>query len=143
MPTLDELNRLAPAGARDFFFSICGSTRWAEAMAGCRPFWDVNVVFNAADVLWDYLGDEDRREALRNRRGVEAEGLPEPLRNDLRYYGEKFGYAFISSQPVPSTDELHAVLRRRLEYPAKAEFELAAAEESAIMRRELRLRLAR
>jgi hypothetical protein len=142
MPTLDQINGLAPAAARDFFFSICGSSRWAGAMAGCRPYWDISVVFNAADVIWEYLTDEDRREALRNRAGVDPEGLPKELQEDLEYYRTKFGYPFIVAGPVPGNEELLTVLRRRLEYPAKAEFELAAREEGLVMRAELRRRLA-
>ena len=142
MPTLDELNALAPAEARQFFYGICGSSRWAEAMAGCRPYWDVSVVFNAADVLWEYLADEDRREALRNREGIDPEGMPPSLREDLEYYREKFGYAFIASKLHPDVGELQSTVRRRLDYPPRAEFELAAAEEGAIMRSEVRKRLA-
>jgi 2-oxo-4-hydroxy-4-carboxy-5-ureidoimidazoline decarboxylase len=137
MPTLDELNSLAPAGARDFFHSVCGSSRWAEAMAACRPFWDINVVFNAADVVWEYLSVEDRREALRNREAVDAGEAPQSLREDLEYYRNKFGYGFVSARSVPP-EELQAAVRRRLEIPAKAEFELAAAEEYLLMRSGLR-----
>jgi hypothetical protein len=133
MPTLDELNLLAPAGARDFFFSVCGSSRWADAMEACRPFWDASIVFNAADVVWEYLSDEDRREALRNRQGVDPEEMPQSLREDLEYYRNKFGYGFVSVRPVPPPDELQTVVRRRLEYPA---------EELAMMRSELRRRIA-
>lgn len=142
MPTLDELNALPPAGARDFFLTVCGSAKWANAMAACRPFWDVSVVFNAADVIWDYLSDEDRREALGRRDGVDDREMPQSLREDLEYYRNKFGYGFVSARPVPPPDELQATVRRRLEYPAKAEFELAAAEELALMRSELRKRIA-
>lgn len=142
MPTLDELNGLAPAEAREFFHSICGSARWAEAMAGCRPYWDISVVFNAADVLWEYLSDEDRREALRSRDGIDPEGMPASLREDLEFYRRKFGYEFITARLLPDADELQSTVRRRLEYPAKAEFELAANEEAVIMRSEVRKRLA-
>jgi hypothetical protein len=142
MPTLDEVNALDPAGARAFFFSICGSSRWADALTACRPFWDISVVFNAADVVWDYLSDEDRREALRNRDGVEAGEMPQSLKDDLEFYRSKFGYGFVSVRPLPPPDELQAAVRRRLEYPARAEFELAAAEELALMRSELRKRIA-
>jgi 2-oxo-4-hydroxy-4-carboxy-5-ureidoimidazoline decarboxylase len=142
MPTLDELNGLAPAAARDFFISICGSSKWADAMAACRPYWDISVVFNAADVVWEYLSDEDKREALQKRSEPVGEGMPASLREDLEYYRRKFGYAFFSAGPVADHEELQTTLRRRLEYPAKAEFELAAAEELSIMRRELRERVA-
>jgi 2-oxo-4-hydroxy-4-carboxy-5-ureidoimidazoline decarboxylase len=141
MPTLDELNTLTPAGARDFFHSVCGSSRWAEAMAACRPFWDISVVFNAADVVWEYLSVEDRREALRNREDVVPADAPQSLREDLEFYRNKFGYGFVSARTI-APEELQATVRRRLEYPAKAEFELAAAEEYALMRSVLRARIA-
>jgi 2-oxo-4-hydroxy-4-carboxy-5-ureidoimidazoline decarboxylase len=141
MPTLIELNGLTPAGARDFFFSCCGSSRWAEGMAACRPYWDVNVVLNAADVIWEYLSNEDRREALRNRKVVDADAMPDALREDLEYYMNKFGYSFVMAPPLPPFDELQTHVRRRLEYTARAEFDLAATQEFAIMRSEIRRRL--
>lgn len=141
VPSLSDINGLSPAAAREFFLSCCGSSRWAEGMASCRPFWDARIVFNAADVLWEYLADEDRREALRNRTGVDGAGHDAALRDDLEYYRNKFGYDFVMAVPPGSVDELREVVRRRLEYPAKAEFELASAEEFAIMRAELRRRV--
>lgn len=142
MPTLNELNGLPPAAARDFFFGICGSSRWAEAMAGCGPFWDVNVVFNAADIIWECLSDEDRREALRNRPGGEPSEPSPSLTEALRAYEEKFGYGFNLPGFDGGADEFEQTLRRRLDYPPKAEFELAVSGEAVAMRRELRRRLA-
>jgi 2-oxo-4-hydroxy-4-carboxy-5-ureidoimidazoline decarboxylase len=141
MPTLDELNSLPPAGARDFFLSVCGSSRWAEAMAACRPFWDISVVFNAAEVVWEYLSIEDRREALRNRVVEEPGDAPQSLREDLEYYRNKFGYGFVPARSDEPGDIQDAV-RRRLEVPARAEFEVAAAGEYLLMRSELRRRIA-
>jgi hypothetical protein len=141
VPTLTELNRLSPAEARDFFFSCCGSSRWAEGMAACRPFWDIRIVFNAADVIWQYLGAEDRREALRNRAAIELDGMSESLRDDLDLYRNRFGYEFVAASPPHSTGELQEAVRRRLEYPPAADFELSAAEALAIMRDEIRKRL--
>ncbi len=141
MPTLSQLNVLSPAEAKDFFVSCCGSSRWAESMAACRPYWSVQVIFNAADVIWQYLADDDRREALRNRADIGGDGLPPSLREDLEYYRAKFGYGFVMAPPLPSHEELAVVVRRRLEYSARAEFDLAAGEELAIMRSEIRKRI--
>lgn len=110
-------------------------------MAACRPYWNIQVVFNAADVLWQYLTDDDRREALRNRAVIGHEDLPPSLREDLEFYRTKFGYQFVMAPPLPSPDELQVTVRRRLEYSARAEFDLSASEEFAIMRIEVRKRL--
>ncbi len=138
MPTLDELNALPPDGAYKFFISCCGSSRWALSMASCRPYWSVQVVFNAADVIWQCLVDDDRREALQHRPAIGGEELPHALREDLEYYRTKFGYEFSLAPPLPANTELEVTVRRRLEYPARAEFELACGEELATLRGEIR-----
>jgi hypothetical protein len=141
VPTLKKLNALSPADATEFFLSCCPSTRWAEGMAACRPFWDLRIVFNAAEVIWQYLGADDRREALRNRTGPEGEGISPTLRHELDLYRTKFGYDFVAAAPFASHAEMEEAVRRRLEYPPAAEFDIAASEASAIMRSELRKRL--
>lgn len=141
MPTLDDINSLSPVAAKEFFLSCCGSNRWAESMAECRPYWNLQVVFNAADVIWGYLGAEDWREALRNRNPSDGNELPAPLREDLELYRNKFGYGFVMALPLPPPDTLRAEVLTRLEHSLRAEIEISAAEECAIMRSELRKRL--
>ncbi len=138
MPTLEQLNSLSPDEARNFFLTCCGSTRWAAALASCRPYWNVQVVYNAAEVIWHCLADDDRREALRNRRFTGAGELPGAMLDDIGYYRNKFGYEFVPEAPLPSGEELHAALRRRLDYAARAEFDLSVREELSLMRGRIR-----
>ncbi len=141
VPTLDQLNTMSGDNARDFFLSCCGSTRWAAALAGCRPYWNIQVVFNAAEVIWHCLGDDDRREALRERTFEGGEALPAAVIDDLGYYRSKFGYEFVAPPPLPPPGELQEAIRRRLGYAARAEFDLSVREELLLMRDRLRGRL--
>lgn len=141
MPTLDELNRYSPAEAKEFFLSCCGSGRWAGAMTECRPYWDVRIVFNAADIIWEYLGDDDRREALRLRVSPPDDAADRSLRDDLEYFRTKFGYPFVLAPPLPPPDRVRSILRERLEGSPAAVFRESAGEELRILRAELRRRL--
>jgi hypothetical protein len=141
VPTLDEINALSPASAEKFFLSCSGSTRWAGSMAACRPYWSIHVVFNAAEVIWEYLGAEDWREALRARAGIDAGMDGGEFAEELDLYRSKFGYEFVIAPPLPARDGLLAALRARLEHPQRVEIDTAAAHERAIMRSALREQL--
>ena len=110
-------------------------------MAACRPYWNIQVVYNAADVIWQCLADDDWREALRNRTFTGDSALPAALLDDIGYYRNKFGYEFVVPPPVPPPEELHATLWRRLEYAARAEFDLSIREEFSMMRSRIRDRI--
>jgi len=141
MPTFHELNLLSTEEARKYFLSCCGSVRWAENMVGCRPFWNVEVVRNAAGTIWQYLSPEDRREALRSRTTWTEETLPEPLLEELNLYEKKFGYRFVAGPQVSGPEKIQAEVRRRFEHNLGTEFEIAVGEEAGYMFREVEKRI--
>lgn len=110
-------------------------------MAACRPYWNIQVLFNAAEVIWHCLADDDWREALRNRTATGGAMLPAALLDDIGYYRNKFGYEFVVAPPIPTADELQVVIRRRLGYAARAEFDLSVREEFSLMRGRVRERI--
>jgi len=137
VPTLQELNLLTPEEAKKFFLTCCGSSRWAENMAACRPFWDIRVVRNAAETIWQYLSPDDRREALRVRKTWSEESLPETLVEELDLYERKFGFRFVGGPLLAGEEEIRDAVRRRFDSHPGAEFEVAAAEEARYMLREV------
>jgi len=133
---------LPPGEAVKFFLSCCGSVRWAEHMAECRPFWTVQVVYNAAGTIWGYLSPEDQREALRARAAWNEDTLPEPLVEALNLYERKFGYGFSAGPQESAHDAILSAVRRRLEYSPAAEFDIAVREEARKMNAEVLKRIA-
>ena len=139
--TLDELNAFGTDEAVDFFLSCCRSTKWAKSMSECRPFWNLQIVGNAADTIWQYLTPEDWREALRGRRTAPAIPLTAELREGLERYEAKFGYMFLLDPESPTAKDALPVLQKRLENPLQHEIKVAAAQEGIIMRKEIRTRI--
>jgi 2-oxo-4-hydroxy-4-carboxy-5-ureidoimidazoline decarboxylase len=56
---IGKLNRLSLDEARMALLACCGSTRWADAVAALKPFWDVGQLLNLAGRVWRELGRED------------------------------------------------------------------------------------
>ena len=112
--TLDELNAVEPSRAEAEFRRCCGSARWAAAMAGARPFADVDAMIALGETIWMSLEPSDRLEAfaahprIGERRAVSAwsaeeqagmrladERTQEKLAALNVDYQERFGYIFI------------------------------------------------
>lgn len=110
-------------------------------MAACRPFWDIRVVHNAADTIWQYLSPEDQREALRARRTWNEESLSDAVLEDLDLYEKKFGYRFVAGPQIKGPVEIQEAVRRRFGSHPGAELEIAAAEEARYMTSELTARV--
>ncbi len=98
-------------------------------MAACRPFWNLQVLRNAATTIWEYLTPEDRRQALRARKVPVPESVPDPLGDELDLYERKFGYGFQAGPHLTGPEEILAEVRKRLSFNPGAEFDLAVAEE--------------
>ena len=61
---LAGLNRLDRQEAEHELLRCCGSTRWARAMAGARPFTNLAAMAAQADKIWRGLGPDDWLEAF-------------------------------------------------------------------------------
>lgn len=165
---LDELNALGEEQAIETLLRCCGSRRWASSMAACRPFWDNQVVYNAAEIIWQYLQPHDwleafvhhpkigdlsamRRKFATTMAWAEGEqsgihGASEDVLNDLvlynRQYEEKFGYIFIVCATGKSADEMLELLKSRIDNHPAEELSIAAGEQMKITRLRLEKLLA-
>ena len=161
---IGKLNRLPEEEARAALLACCGSTRWAEAVAALRPFWDVGQLLNIAGRVWRELGSADWLEAFRahpkigesrpqRETGAEARAWAEgeqsrareasdetraALSEANREYEERFGFIFIVCATGRSAEEMLALLRGRIDNDTETELGVAATEQWRIT--ELRLR---
>jgi OHCU decarboxylase len=159
-----KLNRLPVGEAREALLACCGSTRWADAVAALRPFWDVGQLLNIGGRVWRELPREDWLEAFRahpkigekqaeRETGAEARAWSEgeqsrareaseetldALAAANREYEERFGFIFIVCATGKTADEMLALLHQRLNNDPEAELRVAAAEQWRIT--ELRLK---
>ncbi len=158
--TLDELNELPSDQALAEFARCCGSTRWADAMVGERPFPAPQALFDAAETVADTLVREDWLEAFSHhprigdigtlrakfaatRRWAETEqsgassasdDVLHALARENDLYFERFGYIFIVCATGRTAPEMLDILRARLSNDPADELTAAAAEQRKITR---------
>jgi 2-oxo-4-hydroxy-4-carboxy-5-ureidoimidazoline decarboxylase len=158
MANLAFLNELTAEKARTAFGRCCGSSRWAEAMTGRRPFTTQAALFAAADEIWWELSKDDWLEAfaahprigdldgLRKKylataswcageqAGVAGTGpeVLEALARGNRQYEERFGHLFIVCATGKTALEMLTLLEERLDNPHAHELTIAAREQAKI-----------
>ena len=129
---LRRLNALPAVAARRELLGVCGSARWAAAMAERRPFGDLAQVRRAARAIWDGLTRDDWTEAFNahprigERSGsawsrqeqaavaAAGEGVLDVLAKANRVYEARFGFVFLISATGRNAQEMLDELRRRL-----------------------------
>ena len=157
---LHTLNALPAEEARAAFLRCCGSSWWADVMAGRRPYRDEAELFAVAEGLWPSLSRADWLEAfahhprigdvegLRKKFGATrawAEGeqagaaeaseeVLEALAEGNRAYEARFGYIFIVCATGKTAAEMLALLRARLPNDPETELRIAAEEQRKITR---------
>jgi len=149
--TLDELNAMPRDAAERELAKCCGSSRWTSAMAGRRPFRNVDQLYRAADEVWTSLDGADWLEAFSHhpRIGERAVGWArdeqsgtsgasartmERLAKLNHDYQRKFGHVFLICATGKPADELLSQLERRMMNDPAAELRVAAAEQAKITR---------
>ena len=158
--TPDELNRLPSTQAEAEFLKCCGSTRWASAMTAARPFGDVDELLAKADDIWCSLSAEDwlaafrahpkigekkaaatQSEEARKWSAQEQSGIRNAAADTMaalaagnQDYEQRFGFIFIVCATGKSSEEMLAILKRRLQNDAEAEMGIAAEEQRRITR---------
>ena len=164
MDGLSRLNSLASGEAQAELSRCCGSRRWAEGMAGSRPFEGVDEVLKKARDIWQGLFPEDWREAFRHHPKI---GDKESLRKKFettktwasgeqsgvqgasdevlgalaegnRSYEERFGFIFIVCATGRGAEEMLSILQSRLGNTPDVELRIAAEEQAKIT--EIRLK---
>ena len=133
---------------------MCHSRRWAEQVAGGRPYADVAALQAAADQVWTGLGPDDWLEALaahprigerggasadwsrREQAGVGAADaeLQAAIADGNAAYERRFGHVFLISAAGRGAGELLAALQDRLGNDPGTELRVAAGEHRRITR---------
>jgi OHCU decarboxylase len=160
MTALAELNAADGEEAIARFLDLCGSRRWAAAMAAARPFAGRAALTAAAETAFDELSSDDWLEAFgahprigaaaasghqscRGERWSEGEqaSAADASDHDRRAlaagnsaYADRFGYTYIVCATGRSAAELRANLEARLENEPATELSTAASEQRKITR---------
>jgi allantoicase len=158
--TLQRLNHQPRQRALRALLDCCGSSKWAQAMAGNRPFASEAELFEFADKTWAALSREDWLEAFLHHPPIgekkakaqqsaaasrwsakeqssAQKASPEVLQElaaQNRVYAEKFGYVFLICASGKSSEEILHALRQRLPNEPVAELRAAAEEQRKITR---------
>jgi len=164
MHDLAWLNQLAAEEAREELLKCCGATRWAEAVQQGRPYHNLEELLARANEIWWSLAEHDWLEAFRSHPKIGEKKTAQPVAAQSqqwstqeqrgiqnatpdavdklaqlnREYEEIFGFIFIVCATGKSSDEILALVEKRLQNEPAAELPIAAAEQARIT--ELRLR---
>jgi hydroxyisourate hydrolase len=154
--TLAELNGLDDAAAVRELLRCCGSTRWAQEMAGARPFASMDAMTAAADTISAGLDRADWLEAFSAHPQIGSSGssgssgdwsaaeqagaasassdVLARLSEANREYEARFGYIFIVCATGKSAEEMLRLLEGRLDNDPLIEIRIAANEQRKITR---------
>jgi OHCU decarboxylase len=160
---LGKLNSLPVEEAEIEFLKCCGTKTWATRMTAARPFASVTELLDKAYRIWWSLAEADWLEAFRSHPKIgEKKAAPttsaqtqawseqeqsgttnaalvtmQALAEGNRQYEERFGNIFIVCATGKSSEEILAILKRRLNNGPYEELRVAAGEQLKIA--ELRL----
>ncbi|MGH9966247.1 MAG: 2-oxo-4-hydroxy-4-carboxy-5-ureidoimidazoline decarboxylase [Pyrinomonadaceae bacterium] len=160
---LEDLNSLSLAEATNEMLKCCGSTNWATRMSERRPFSTHEELQQEAKRIWWSLGPVDWLEAFRSHPKIgekkaqqhvsaEAQKWSEQEQSSAaaatqdtmqalaklnQDYEQRFGYIYIVCATGKSSEEMLAILQRRVDNAPEDELRLAAGEQAKIT--ELRL----
>ena len=158
--SLNRLNELSANQADVEFLKCCGSTRWARAMTGARPFEALDDVLAQSDRIWWSLNEADWLEAFRAHPKIgekkaaaaqsaeaqkwsaqEQSGVAEASASTIselaernREYEDRFGFIFIVCASGKSSEEMLALINDRIGSDRETELRTAAEEQSKITR---------
>ncbi len=156
--TLERLNSLPADEAEAAFRRVCGSSAWAAAMTGARPFDTPAQLHTYANLFWWEIGPDDWREAFSHHPRIgSADALREKFKATSQWaqgeqsrvagatgetiqalldlnaeHEHKFGYIFIVCATGKGADEMLAILRESLTNDPETELRRSATEENKI-----------
>ena len=160
--TLAAWNAVSESAALEAMLACCGSKRWALAMVALRPIRNVEELSEAADRVWRTMQEPDWLEAFachprigeRNTEctpvhaGAQSAAwsrqeqssastanksvLAELAEGNL-LYEQRFGFTYIVCATGKTTEEMFAILKRRLASNRGAELREAAEQQRQIL----------
>jgi OHCU decarboxylase len=155
--TLQSWNEADDAAALDAMVACCGARRWAEGMVALRPIESVVELSDAADRVWNMMGEADWMEAFachprigertaahasrksvawstqeQSAAGSANERVLAELAAGNLLYEERFGFTYIVCATGKSAEELLAILGRRLASDRASELREAAEQQRQI-----------
>lgn len=165
---LELVNQLPREKAVTALLDCCGSKKWAEEMAACRPFAHSASMLEAADKIWAGLGRKEWLAAFRHHPPIggkkatrkqsakaqqwskgeqaTAQKAPEETLRVLaaanQAYHAAFGYVFLICATGKTTEEILKSLNQRLSNDPETELKIATAEQRKITRLRLEKLLA-
>jgi len=155
---LARWNQLPLADAVGEIIPCCGSTSWAQSLAGSRPIASESALLAASDDVWHGLSPADWLEAFnahprigessaqasagrqsqswsRQEQGRVAtadDTVKTELAEANRAYEQRFGHIFIVCAAGKSAFEILAILRLRMQNDGNTELREAAEEQRRI-----------
>jgi len=154
---LDEWNRADFAAARSAMLACCGASRWADAMVAARPVQSKGALSDTADRIWATMDETDWIEAFAchpriGERTAHAVGqsaewstqeqssttnAPKSILAELAernaLYEQRFGFTYIVCATGKTTEEMLAILTRRLNSDRQTELREAAEQQRQIL----------
>jgi allantoicase len=149
------LNALTPLEATTALLRCCGSSVWAAALTGARPFEDLPALLRIAETTWFALDDADHLEAFSAHPRIGATGEPSSsawsageqasalsakhatranLAEANRAYEATFGFIFIVCATGRPVDAMLADCLARTANSRERELRTASEEQAKIMR---------
>lgn len=157
-PALAAWNRAGEAEALEAMLACCGSKCWAAAMVALRPIGSVVELSEAADRVWSTMREPDWLEAfachprIGEREAAHASAKSaawsrqeqssarianQRVRAELAegnaLYEQQFGFTCIVCATGKSSEEMLAILRRRLASNRETELREAAEQQRQIL----------
>jgi 2-oxo-4-hydroxy-4-carboxy-5-ureidoimidazoline decarboxylase len=151
-------NKADTAKALDAMIACCGARRWAEAMIALRPIANIAELSEAADRIWSTMEEADWLEAfachprIGERKAAHAitqsaawsrveqastdsatERRLAELAEGNALYEQRFGFTYIVCATGKSSEEMLAILNRRLASNRATELREAAEQQRQIM----------
>ena len=157
---LTKFNALSRQAARSALLACCGAKKWARQMANEMPFESMPQLLEAADRIWAGVQREDWLEAFRHHPRI-GEKKAETMQSSRarqwseheqaaaskapsealakvakanRAYEARFGYIFIVCAGGKTSEEILAILEKRLSNNPATELRVAAEEQRRITR---------
>jgi 2-oxo-4-hydroxy-4-carboxy-5-ureidoimidazoline decarboxylase len=155
---LKQWNEAESEAALGAMLACCGARRWASAMIARRPIATAADLHDLADHIWASMRERDWMEAFachprigerssshsnsqstiwsnQEQASIQtaADATLAALAEGNARYEEEFGFTYIICATSKSSDEMLAILNRRLAYDRETELQEAAEQQRHIM----------